>query len=187
VALDEATDMLTVRSRVTSPSGLAALAGAKAGEPIVITWSGFESRANGVRAALPDDGSGLWGSNRFLLRATFVESDAQGRYLTFKTAVPEDSLTTVRALTRGAWASVISPHHPADGIPTFVEADEAGRYLTFRTAVPAESLATVRSLTRRCCRSMRTCRCGSVDRRRCRGRPIVGTASWFRWTRRQAR
>ena len=134
VALDEATDMLTVKSRVASPSGLAALAGAKAGEPIVITWSGFESRASGVRAALPDDGSGLWGSNRFLLRATFVESDAQGRYLTFKTAVPEDSLTTVRALTRGAWASVISPHHPADGIPAVLSVDA---YVPLRERRPA--------------------------------------------------
>ena len=134
VALDEATDMLTVKSRVASPSGLAALAGAKAGEPIVITWSGFESRASGVRAALPDDGSGLWGSNRFLLRATFVESDAQGRYLTFKTAVPEDSLTTVRALTRGAWASVISPHHPADGAPAVLSVDA---YVPLRERRPA--------------------------------------------------
>ena len=70
---------------MVSPSGLAALAGAEAGDRIVITWSGFESRASGIRTAMPDDGSGLWGSNRFLLQATFVELGAAGRYLTFKT------------------------------------------------------------------------------------------------------
>ena len=117
VSLDETTGMLTVKSRVVSRTGLAAVAGAEPGERIVITWSGYDSRANGIRAAMPDDGSGLWGSNRFLLRATFVETDAEGRYLTFKTAVPEKSLATVRALTRGSWASVRSPHHPADGSP----------------------------------------------------------------------
>ena len=115
VSLDEATGMLTVKSRVASPAGLAAVAGAKAGEPIVINWSGYRSRASGIRSAMPDDGSGLWGSNRFVLRATFVETDEAGRYLTFRTAIPKASRAKVRALTRGSWASVQSPHHPAGG------------------------------------------------------------------------
>ena len=123
VSLDEATGTLTVKSRVVSPSGLAAVADAESGEPIVITWSGYESRASGIRAAVPDDGSGLWGSNRFLLRATFVETDAEGRYLTFKAQVPEASLATVRALTRGSWASVRSPHHPADADAPMLSVD----------------------------------------------------------------
>ena len=117
VALDEVAGALTVKSRVASPSGLAALADARTGEPIVITWSGYDSQANAIRGAMRDDGSGLWGSNRFLLRATFVEADAAGRYLTFRVAVPEGSLETVRALVQGAWASVTSPHHPADAAP----------------------------------------------------------------------
>jgi hypothetical protein len=72
---------------------------------------------------MPDDDSGLWGSNRFLLRATFVEADEAGRYLTFKTAVPDGSLATVRSLTRGSWASVRSPHHPSDGSPAVLSVD----------------------------------------------------------------
>ena len=123
LALDETTGSLTVKSRVTSPTGLAAVAGAAPGDPIVITWSGFESRASGIRSALPDDGSGLWGSNRFLLKATFVEMDATGRYLTFETGMPAESLAAVRALTRGDWASVTSPHHPADGFPAVLSVD----------------------------------------------------------------
>jgi uncharacterized protein involved in tolerance to divalent cations len=69
VSLDEAMGTLTVKSRVASAAGLAAVSGAESGDPIVITWSGYESRASGIRAAMPDDDSGLWGSNRFLLRA----------------------------------------------------------------------------------------------------------------------
>jgi hypothetical protein len=57
VSLDEAAGTLTVKSRVASQAGLAAVAGAKSGEPIVINWSGFESRASGIRSAMPDDGS----------------------------------------------------------------------------------------------------------------------------------
>ena len=134
VSLDEATGMLTVRSRVASPSGLAAVAGAVAGDPIVINWSGYSSRASGIRSAMPDDGSGLWGSNRFLLRATFVETDAADRYLTFRTAVPGESLATVRALTRGSWASVRSPHHPADADAAVLSVDA---YVPLRERRPA--------------------------------------------------
>ena len=134
VSLDEATGMLTVRSRVASPSGLAAVAGAKTGDPIVINWSGYSSRASGIRSAMPDDGSGLWGSNRFLLRAMFVETDAAERYLTFKTAVPDESLATVRALTRGSWASVRSPHHPADADAAVLSVDA---YVPLRERRPA--------------------------------------------------
>ena len=123
VALDEETGALTVRSRVASPAGLAAVAGARPGAPIVVTWSGYESRASGIRSAMPDDGSGLWGGNRFLLRAAFVAADAAGGYLTFRTEVPEKSLGTVRSLTRGAWASVTSPHHPADAVPAVLSVD----------------------------------------------------------------
>ena len=117
LALDEAAGALTVKARSSSPSGLAAVAGAAPGDPIVITWSGFESRASGIRSAAPDDGSGLWGSDRFLLRASFVGIDATERYLTFETRLPKKSLAAVRPLTRGSWASVTSPHHPADGFP----------------------------------------------------------------------
>ena len=134
ISLDEATGTLTVRSRVASPAGLAAVAEAKSGDPIVINWSGFESRASGIRGALPDDGSGLWGSNRFLLQATFVKADDTGRYLTFKTSVPAESLATVRSLTRGSWASVTSPHHPSDGAPAVLSVDA---YVPLRERRPA--------------------------------------------------
>ena len=134
LSLDEAAGTVTVKSRVASQAGLAAVAGAKSGEPIVINWSGFESRASGIRSAMPDDGSGLWGSNRFLLRATFVEADDTGRYLTFETAVPAESLATLRSLTRGSWASVTSPHHPSDGSPAVLSVDA---YVPLRERRPA--------------------------------------------------
>ena len=123
VSLDEAAGMLTVKSRVASPAGLAAVAGAAPGDPIVVRWSGYSSRASGIRSAMPDDGSGLWGSDRFLLRAAFVETDADNRYLTFRAPVPEESLAAVRSLTRGSWASVRSPHHPADAAAALLSVD----------------------------------------------------------------
>ena len=127
VALDERTRTLTARARVTAPSGLAAVAGTMAGEPIVVTWSGFEDRASGIRSVAPADGSGLWGNDGFLLRANLVATDPSGRYLTFEAAIPDESVEAVRTLRRGDWATVTSPHWPTDGIVASVAAYDAAR------------------------------------------------------------
>ena len=127
VALDEGTRKLTVRARVAAPGGLAPLAGTEAGEPIVITWSGFEDRANGIRSVVPEDGSGLWGNDGFLLRAELVAADSAGRYLTFRTEIPDGSAAAVRTLARGDWATVTSPHWPTEGTVAAVAAYDAAR------------------------------------------------------------
>ena len=127
VALDESARTLTVRARVATPAGLGAVAGAEADAPIVITWSGFEDRANGIRSVAPDDGSGLWGNDGFLLRANLVAADPAGRYLTFKAAIPHESVATARTLTRGDWATVTSPHWPTEGTVATVAAYDAAR------------------------------------------------------------
>ena len=114
VALDEAAGALTVRAQMVSAGARSAAAGLTAGEPIVITWSGYGDEASGVRAVTADDGSGLWGSDRYLLRATFESVAAGGRQLTFRVPMPAGSRSAVRSLTRGAWALMTSPHHPAD-------------------------------------------------------------------------
>ncbi|MCY4077281.1 MAG: hypothetical protein OXH04_17835, partial [Acidobacteria bacterium] len=127
VALDERARTLTARARVAAPSGLAAVAGTMAGEPIVVTWSGFGDRANGIRSVAPDDGSGLWGNDGFLLRANLVATDPAGRYLTFEAAIPDESVAAVRTLRRGDWATVTSPHWPTDGSAASVAAYDAAR------------------------------------------------------------
>ena len=114
VALDEAAGALTVRAQMVSAAARSAAAGLTAGEPIVITWSGYGHEASGIRAVAADDGSGLWGSDRYLLPATFEAAEAGGRQLTFRVPLPAGSRSAVRSLTRGAWARMTSPHHPAD-------------------------------------------------------------------------
>lgn len=123
VALDEASDALTVRARMVSAAARSAAAGLAAGAPIVITWSGYGDEASGIRRVAADDGSGLWGSDRYLLRATFEAVEAGGRQLRFRAPLPEASRSAVRALTRGAWARMTSPHHPADARPALLAVD----------------------------------------------------------------
>ena len=117
VALDETAGALTVRAQMVSAAARSAAAGLTAGEPIVITWSGYGHEASGIRAVAADDGSGLWGSDRYLLPATFEAAEAGGRQLTFRVPLPAGSRGAVRSLTRGAWARMTSPHHPANARP----------------------------------------------------------------------
>ena len=94
-----------------------------AGDAILITWAGFENRAHGIRAVTPDDGAELEDhEGRFVVRAEFVSLDPATRYLTFRSAIPGASVAAVRTLTRGDWATVTSPHAPADDTVTAVAA-----------------------------------------------------------------
>lgn len=121
VSLDDAGDTLTVRSRLVSDAAAQSAAGLEAGDPIVITWSGFEDRTDGIRAVERD--AGLWGGGGFLLQATFVETDPARRYLTFSVEPPAGRVAALRALTRGSWATLTSHHRPAAGAAPVLTVD----------------------------------------------------------------
>ena len=121
VSLDDAGSKLTVKSRLVSDSAAETAAALDAGDPIVITWSGFENRTDGIRAVEPD--AGLWGDGGFLLQATFVETDAAGRYLTFSVEPPADRVPALRAMTRGSWTTLTSHHRPAAGASPVLAVD----------------------------------------------------------------
>ena len=112
-SLDDAGKSLTVKSRLVSDAAAQSAADLEAGDAIVITWSGFEDRTDGIRAVERD--AGLWGDGGFLLQATFVETDAARRYMTFSVEPPADSVSALRAMTRGSWATLTSHHRPAAG------------------------------------------------------------------------
>ena len=120
VALDETAGALTVRAQIVSTEAVAAASGLAVGQPIVITWSGHEHEASGINAVAADDGSGLWGSDRYLLRATFEAVAADGRQLTFRVPLPEDNRDAVQGLAEGTWVRMPSPHHPADARPALL-------------------------------------------------------------------
>ena len=107
VALDEAAGTVTVKSPAADPDGLASLKDARAGDRILIAWSGAEDRAGAIRMAVPYAGADpapveeAEESARFL-PARFVAVDAGAAHLTFEAPLPAGSLGNVRSLTRGA-------------------------------------------------------------------------------------
>ncbi len=103
VAFDEAEAMATVRARLVEGS-LAELDGLNAGDPIVLTWSGVYSAAAGILTIEP----GQTASERFEMPVEFVS--LEGRYLTFRTPLPADSVDQVAGLAPGQWVTATSPH-----------------------------------------------------------------------------
>ena len=109
VALDAATRALTVRARAVTEAAVRSVAALAPGDPMVITWSGADDRAHGIRAVANDDG--LWGGDRFLLPATFEQ--VEGHLVTFTVTAPTASVADIRRRARGEWATLTSPHRPA--------------------------------------------------------------------------
>ena len=110
VALDELTGRVTVKAPVVASEPLAPLS-VRAGDAIVITWSGYGDRADGIRQVRALDDSGLWGSDRFLLPATFA--GREGRSLLFTVQPPAAGLAQVQGLVPGEWTTMTSPHQGA--------------------------------------------------------------------------
>lgn len=111
VALDQAARTLTVKSRVVgqSPERFAAF---RAGQRIVLTWSGFDRYGWYIADAAPFD-AGPKANEPFALPVEFVSFDPAIQYLTFKTQIPAASLPSLKSLKPGEWVTATSPHRLA--------------------------------------------------------------------------
>ena len=150
VALDELAGRLTVKAPIVSSETLEGLP-VRDGDPIVITWSGYGDRADGIRQVRASDGSGLWGSDRFLLPATFEA--LEGRSLIFTVRPPAARLELVRGLLPGEWTTVTSPHQGAAAAEAVVAVDaydpsrRAKRYVWPGELVAFDAQASAVSVT----------------------------------------
>jgi hypothetical protein len=118
VALEDGA--ITVKSRIVSRDGLAELDSLTAGEEILVNWSGFEDRANGIRSVKRT--RPLWDEG-FRLPATFVAADTATQYVTFTVATPDGSLAAVGSLEPGTWVTVTSRHRPTGETEAVVMVD----------------------------------------------------------------
>ena len=112
VAFDAGTRTITVKSRVVGDQALAELPTFKAGDRIVLTWSGFDTYADAVSRAVRFDAGKSW-SDRFTFPVEFVAYESPRQYVTFKFQVPQASVSPVAALKPGEWVTATSRHRPA--------------------------------------------------------------------------
>ena len=111
VALDQSTRTITVKSMVVG-NALDELGHFKAGDRVVLGWSGFDKYANAINHAVRYDAAKKV-DERFTFPAEFVSFDAAQRYLTFKSQIPAESVSKVQSLKTGQWVTATSPHGKA--------------------------------------------------------------------------
>jgi len=101
---------MTVKTRVVGDQALADLPHFKAGDRIVLTWSGFDTYADAISRAVRYDAAKKW-NEPFTFPVEFVAYEPQ--YVTFKVQVPSSSVEPLTPIKPGEWVTAISRHRPA--------------------------------------------------------------------------
>lgn len=115
VSFDPAAHVLLVKSRVVGNQALTELPRFKAGDRIVLTWSGFDTYADAISRAVRYDAAKKW-NEPFAFPVEFVAYEAPREYLTFKVKVPAGSVEAIKAVKPGEWVTVTSRHRaPSEG------------------------------------------------------------------------
>jgi hypothetical protein len=112
VAFDPATRTMTVKSRVVADQARGEMPTFKAGDRIVITWSGFDMYSDGIARAVKYDASKKW-SEPFTFPVEFVAYETPREYVTFKLVIPAESVDKIKPLKAGEWVTGIAKHRPA--------------------------------------------------------------------------
>jgi hypothetical protein len=119
VDFDASSRIMTVASRAVGDA-TSALPRFKAGDRIVLTWSGFDTYADAIARAVSQDAAAKL-NEPFKLPVEFVKYDASRQYLTFKAQVPPDSIDALKAMKAGEWITATARHRPtgaADALMT---------------------------------------------------------------------
>ena len=112
VAFDPTARTLTVKSRVVGDQALADLPHFKAGDRIVLTWSGIDRYADAISRAVRYDAAKKW-NEPFTFAVEFVGYETPRQYVTFKIPVPVGSVDALKAVKAGEWVTSTSPHRPS--------------------------------------------------------------------------
>jgi hypothetical protein len=111
VALDQTAKIITVKSMVVG-SALEELGHFKPGDRVMLGWSGFDKYANAVNHVVRYDATKKL-DERFAFPAEFVSFDATQKYVSFKAAIPAESISKIQSLKPGQWLTATSPHGKA--------------------------------------------------------------------------
>jgi hypothetical protein len=108
VALDEGLKTVTVKAWGWGEHVAADCGRLKAGERVVLRWSGYDISADSIVRGLRTNE--VKADERFVFPVEFVSFDPERKYITFKVVVPETSLANIKMLKPGEWVTATSPH-----------------------------------------------------------------------------
>ena len=110
VALDESSKTLTVKASGFGEHLAADFSRLKTNERIMLRWSGYDTYADSIVRGLRAEE--VKATDKFVFPVEFVSFDADRKFITFKVAVPEISLPSIKMLKPGEWVTATSPHGP---------------------------------------------------------------------------
>ena len=104
---------ITVKSRVVGEQALKELPQFKAGDRVVLTWSGFDTYADAISRAVRYDATKKW-NEPFMFPVEFVAYESPRQYVTFKFQIPAGSVEAVKAVKPGEWVTTTSKHRASN-------------------------------------------------------------------------
>jgi hypothetical protein len=103
VSVDQATGTFTVKARVLADAATD-VARLNAGERVILTWSGVDKYADGIRQIAKQEG-GQNITEPFVLPVELASPAMQNEYVTFKFRAP-NAVGSVTAVKPGEWVTV---------------------------------------------------------------------------------
>jgi hypothetical protein len=109
VSLDPAGPSVTLNARVRHDQAAAEFERLKAGERVLLTWSGIDKYSDGIRNVMRYDPTRKTTAG-FTFPAEFLAFDASHRIATIKVLIPSADVSRIQSLKPGQWVSATSPH-----------------------------------------------------------------------------
>lgn len=115
VSFDPGTRIVTVKARVVGDQAKSEFSNFKAGDRVILTWSGYDTYADGILRTVRYDAAKKW-SEAFTFPVEFVAYEGSDRtvpYATFKFEVPSASIEAVKLVKPGHWITTTARHRAA--------------------------------------------------------------------------
>jgi hypothetical protein len=102
---------LTVKCRVAGEQAVSELPRLKAGDRVLLTWSGLTDYADAIAGVALE--ATAKNADRFSFPVEFVSYDDSRKYATLKVKIPENGVAALKSLKAGDWVTAMSPHGPS--------------------------------------------------------------------------
>jgi hypothetical protein len=109
VSFDGSANSATVKARIVDQDAAAEIKKFRAGERVLLQWSGYETHADAIRRVMPYTQSRN-ANDRFLLPVELASVETPNQYLTFRLRVPAASGQALKSVKPGEWITVTSSH-----------------------------------------------------------------------------
>ena len=113
IAFDVDARVITVKAPVRGDQAHAELPRFTPGDRILLTWSGYDTRADAISRAVRFDPASDW-RQPFTFPAEFVKYEPGSQYLTFVVEAPETNFDTIKSLRPGEWVTRTATHQPSN-------------------------------------------------------------------------